>query len=311
MSLTPQAHFYRPSAAASVPFRRLSAHSPGWRFPTLRIGRPNLDLRSRFGQPVHNPKSLSVLFPQQRLLHSTTAAALANPKRSADHNTPHRTAHTQRANFTLAHKSVLVKFSFSRTATHCPRLAARSFSSICRPSERRNRFLQSEQTLCGSFLAAGCFSHSKGLVYFSFPSAAASASLEGFQPKRGDGHSHRPRCRPYPTAQPRAIWSAMFAAHSPTPCPQRKAFSLRYLVSHCRRSDGRQSNPQPEPPHTPAAQSAHANAPHAACHLCPRQPPTTHPLGARTALPCLRPEWRASHISCFRLATHFLNDCFL
>lgn len=191
MSLTPQAHFYRPSAAASVPFRRLSAHSPGWRFPTLRIGRPNLDLRSRFGQPVHNPKSLSVLFPPQRLLHSATASALANPKRSADLNTPHRTAHTQRANFTLAHKSVLVKFSFSRTATHCPRLAARSFSSICRPSERRKRFLQSEQSLCGSFLAAGCFSHSKGLVYFSFPSAAASASLEGFQPKRGDGHSHR------------------------------------------------------------------------------------------------------------------------
>lgn len=92
MSLTPQAHFYRPSAAASVPFRRLSAHSPGWRFPTLRIGRPNLDLRSRFGQPMHNPKSLSVLFPPQRLLHSTTASALANPKRSADHNTPHRTA---------------------------------------------------------------------------------------------------------------------------------------------------------------------------------------------------------------------------
>ena len=166
MSLTPQAHFYRPSAAASFPFRRLSAHSPGWRFPTLRIGRPNLDLRSRFGQPVHNPKSLSVLFPPQRLLHSATASALANPKRSADLNTPHRTAHTQRANFTLAHESVLVKFSFSRTATHCPRLAARSFSSICRPSERRNRFLQSEQTLCGSFLAAGCFSHSKGLVYF-------------------------------------------------------------------------------------------------------------------------------------------------
>ena len=81
--------FYRSSAAASVPFRRLSAHSPGWRFPTLRIGRPNLDLRSRFGQPMHNPKSLSVLIPPQRLLHSTTASALANPKRSADHNTPH------------------------------------------------------------------------------------------------------------------------------------------------------------------------------------------------------------------------------
>jgi len=81
--------FNRSSAAASVPFRRLSAHSPGWRFPTLRIGRPNLDLRSRFGQPVHNPKSLSVLFPPQRLLHSTSASALANPKRSADRNAPH------------------------------------------------------------------------------------------------------------------------------------------------------------------------------------------------------------------------------
>lgn len=257
MSLTPQAHFYRPSAAASVPFRRLSAHSPGWRFPTLRIGRPNLDLRSRFGQPVHNPKSLSVLFPTQRLLHSTTASALANPKRSADLNTPHRTAHTQRANFTLAHKSVLVKFSFSRTATHCPRLAARSFSSICRPSERRKRFLQSEQTLCGSFLAAGCFSHSKGLVYFSFPSAAASASLEGYQPKRGDGHSHRPRCRPYPTAQPSAIWSAMFTTHSPTPCLNAKP--SHYATASALVGVPMFRSPQPSstsPPSHPTAQTS-------------------------------------------------------
>ena len=56
---------YYSRAAVSVPFRRLPTHSPGWRFPTLRIGRPNLDLRSRLGLPVPNPKSLSVLLPTQ------------------------------------------------------------------------------------------------------------------------------------------------------------------------------------------------------------------------------------------------------
>lgn len=61
----PQAVFHNSSAAVSVPFRRLPTHSPGWRFPTLRIGRPNLDLRSRLGLPVPNPKSLSVLLPTQ------------------------------------------------------------------------------------------------------------------------------------------------------------------------------------------------------------------------------------------------------
>ncbi len=64
-NLAPQAVFHNSSAAVSVPFRRLSTHSPGWRFPTLRIGRPNLDLRSRLGLPVPNPKSLSVLLPTQ------------------------------------------------------------------------------------------------------------------------------------------------------------------------------------------------------------------------------------------------------
>lgn len=90
---------------------------------------------------------------------------------------------------------------------------------------------------------------------FSFPSPAASASLEGFQPKRGDGHFHRPRCRPYPTALPSAIWSAMFTAHSPTPCPNAKP--SHYATASALVGVPMFRSPQPtstSPPSHPAAQ---------------------------------------------------------
>ena len=106
---------YYSRAAVSVPFRRLPTHSPGWRFPTLRIGRPNLDLRSRLGLPVPNPKSLSVLLPTQAFCIPLTRQHL--PTHNRCKFTAHRTeppTHAARKLHAIAH-SVLVKFSFSRT----------------------------------------------------------------------------------------------------------------------------------------------------------------------------------------------------
>ena len=162
---------------------------------------------------------------------------------------------TPRANFTLTHKSVLVKFSFSRTQRRALNRAARASShAVCFTSERRKWFLPCS---VHSLLVPRRRVHlaPQRFCLFSFPSPAASAALEGFQPKRGDGHSHRPRCRPYPTALPSAIWSAMFTTHSPTPCLNAKP--SHYATASALVGVSLFRSPQPtstSPPSHPTAQ---------------------------------------------------------
>ena len=184
---------------------------------------------------------------------------------------------TPRANFTLTHKSVLVKFSFSRTQRRALNRAARASSHAVRfTSERRKWSLPCSVR---SLLVPRRRVHlaPQRVCLFSFPSPAASASLEGFQPKRGDGHSHRPRCRPYPTAQPSAIWSAMFTAHSPTPCPNAKP--SHYATVSALVGVPMFRSPQPtstSPPSHPTAQASPLDAPHALAILpspAPNHPP--------------------------------------
>ena len=185
---------------------------------------------------------------------------------------------TQPTNFTLSHKSVLVKFSFSRTQPpHTLSGGSRFSNAACFASERRKRFLQSEQTLCGSFLTAGRFSHSKGLVYFLSQALPRPLHSKASNPSAA---TDIPIAPTLPTISNRTtsrnMVSNVISPQSDT-VPQRKSFSLRYLVSPCRRSDVTQASTQStSPPSHPTAHSTLANAPHAACHLpspAPNHPP--------------------------------------
>ena len=136
------------------------------------------------------------------------------------------------------------------------------------------------------------------------PRAAASASLEGSQPCAASCFSQpHPRCRPYPTAQASAIWSAMFAAHSPTPCRHAKPSTLRYLAALVGVPMFRKpQHTSTSSPSHPTAQACPLDAPHALAILpspAPNHPPVGRALGS---LPRFRPNRRASHKTCFRLA---------
>ena len=223
---------------------------------------------------------------------------------------------TPRANFTLAHKSVLVKFSFSRTQRRALNRAARASSHAVRfTSERRKWFLPCSG--CSALVPRRrAASHRKGFVYFLSQALPRPLRSKASNPSAASDIPTAPRCRPYPTAQPSAIWSAMFTAHSPTPCPNAKP--SHYATASALVGVPMFRSPQPtstSPPSHPTAQttlnaqpspvwflSAHANAPSPARHLpspAPNRPPVGRALGC---LPRLRLKWRASHISCFRLA---------
>ena len=278
-NLAPQAVFHNSSAAVSVPFRRL---------PTLaRYGEPLLSLHwfdraSTFGLgtvklcPAHVPYTL-LSCPKPSAFHSHVSTCQPTIGASFQPTALNR-PRTPRANFTLAHKSVLVKFSFSRTQRRALNRAARASSHAVRfTSERRKWFLPCS---VHSLLVPRRRVHlaPQMVCLFSFPSPAASASLEGFQPKRGVGHSHRTTL---PTISNRTAKRNMVGnVHNPQSdtVPLRQAFSLRYRVSACRRSDvpltsthkhfaalapNRTSQPTPTRP--------------ALLAIRPRQPPTAHP----------------------------------
>ena len=214
--------------------------------------RPSVSIGATSAQPQIAIRASS--YPKPSAFHSHVSTCQPTIGASFQPTALNR-PRTPRANFTLAHKSVLVKFSFSRTQRRALNRAARASShAVPFTSERRQWFLPCS---VHSLLVPRRRVHlaPQRVCLFSFPSPAASASLEGFQPKRGDGHSHRPRCRPYPTALPSAIWSAMFTAHSPTPC--RYAKPSHYATASALVGVPMFRSPQPtstSPPSHPTAQ---------------------------------------------------------
>lgn len=162
---------------------------------------------------------------------------------------------TPRANFTLAHKSVLVKFSFSPTQRRALNRAARASSHAVRfTSERRKWFLPCSG--CSALVPRRrAASHRKGFVYFLFQALPRPLRSKASNPSASTDFPTAPRCRPYPTAQPSAIWSAMFTAHSPTPCLNAKP--SRYATASALVGVPMFRSPQPTstlPPSHPAAQ---------------------------------------------------------
>lgn len=168
-NLAPQAIFHNSSAAVSVPFRRL---------PTLaRYGEPLLsphwfDRASTFGLgtvkqcPAHVPYTL-LSYPKPSAFHSHVSTCQPTIGASFQPTAQNR-PRTPRANFTLAHKSVLVKFSFSRTQRRALNRAARASSLAVRfTSERRKWFLPCSG--CSALVPRRrAASHRKGFVYFLF-----------------------------------------------------------------------------------------------------------------------------------------------
>ena len=203
----------------SVPFRRLPTHArygePSSRRIASTAPRPSVSGRSN-NAPAHVPipcfsyaKPSTFHWPRQPLpahnsMQVTYRTALNRPP-------------TQPTNFTLSHIQSLSSF-FSRAPNHLTRQRSmRCFHNpACFTSERRYKVFAERQTalrLVPRFKTV--FAQQRSVQFF--PRAAASASLEGSQPCAASCFSQpHPRCRPYPTAQANAIWSAMFSTHKPT-----------------------------------------------------------------------------------------------
>ena len=124
---------------------------------------------------------------------------------------------------------------------------------------------------------------------FSFPSPAASAALEGFQPKRGDGHSHRTHVADH--IQPHSPAQYGRQCSQPTVRHRASTQSLLATLPRQRLSAFRCSahlNPQAlRRPRTQPHKSALANAPSPARHLpspAPNHPPVGRALGCLPVL---------------------------
>lgn len=176
---------------------------------------------------------------------------------------------TPRANFTLARKSVLVKFSFSRTQRRALNRAARASSHAVRfTSDRRKWFLPCSG--CSALVPRRrAASHRKGFAYF------LSQALP--RPLRSKA-SNPSAATDFPTAHV----ADHIQPHSPTqygrqcsqPTVRHRAPNAK--PSHYATSSALVVVPMAvNPTHSPS-RLAHSTRP-ALLAICPRQPPTTHP----------------------------------
>ena len=199
--------------------------------------RPHLDLRSRYGQTMPNPRPYTLLstakpsafhWPRQPLpahisVQVSNRAALNRP-------------HTQPANFTLSHIQSLSSFLSRAPSRHAHNRSPRAFPHAA--ATRRNAVHR--------FLPSSLRSHRKGLVHFFSKRCRVRCNRR---------LSTQARRRTFPTAhhvadhiQPhnQAQYGQQCCLPTVRGRAATQAFSFRYLVSPCRRSD------VPQPQHTKA-----------------------------------------------------------
>ena len=272
---------YNPRAAVIVPFRRLPTHSTvSVIFSTLRVGRPYRDLRSRYGVPPPNPHSRCRALSLAKPSTFRSPSALASPQFGASFLT-RRTdrPRTLPANFTLSHIQSLSSFfsraPSSRAHNRSPRASSHA---ACYTSERRKRFLPcSSHSAARTSLQGGLAPQRVSLSFF--PSAARPLHSEGFQHQRGVGlsppHHVADHIQPHNQAQ--------YGQQCSQPTVRHRATTPSLLLSAtsqpCRRSDVPQASTHK---HFAALAPSRTIQPSRRTPrrlpLCPRQPPTTHPL---------------------------------
>lgn len=271
--------------------------------------RPSVSIGATSAQPQIAIRASS--YPKPSAFHSHVSTCQPSIGASLQPTALNR-PRTPRANFTLAHKSVLVKFSFSRTQRRALNRAARASSHAVRfTSERRKWFLPCSG--CSALVPRRrAASHRKGFVYFLSQALPCPLRSKASNPSAASDFptAHvADHIQPHSQAQYGRQCSQPTVRHrAPTP-------SLLTTLPRQRLSAFRCSahlNPQAlRRPRTQPHKSTYANAPSPARHLpspAPNHPPVGRALGS---LPRLRLKWRASHISCFRLAraqASFLYD---
>lgn len=239
------------------------------------------------------PRSLYLAFSTPSLLHSTGLVSPCQPTFGVSFQpTALNRPRSQPTNFTLSHfQSLSSFFAHAPCRLTLNRLSHAFSNADCYTSERRYKVFAEFATLNGSYLAAGRAHTAKECLMFPKSSRVRCtrrlSTLHGIVlfpaaptlPTISNRTAHRnmvcnvlnPQADAVPQRQP---------SHSASPSalvvvpmlrkPQPKALRRPCTQPHILRT----------PPHpTPLV-------------ICPRQPPTTHPLWGAP-----RPEWRASHIS--------------